>query len=48
MSALFRLIRQPKDVPEVGNFLYPMGEIWGMGCSVAVEDTNSFFLLFLC
>lgn len=42
LQFIFKLIKQPKDVPKVGNFLYPMGEIWGVGCSVDVEDRNSF------
>lgn len=34
---IFKLMKQPKDVPEAGNFLYLMGEIWRLGFSVAVE-----------
>lgn len=42
---IFKLMKQPKDIPEAGNFLYLMGEIWRLRFSVAVEDTNSFPVL---
>lgn len=48
LDFIFKLMKQPKDIAEAGNFLYLMGEIWRLGFSVSVEDTNSFFLLFLC